>query len=143
MLENIKSIFFVRSLFSLLNEKRKLKIIKYNQRIQKTLSISLLNYKIYNGRYIIYELKNGKGKIKEYDDNGKIKFEGDYFNGERNGKGKEYDFYNGKLTFEGEYINGLRNGKGKEYWKNKLTFEGEYLNGRRNGTGKNINIMKI
>jgi len=34
--------------------------------------------------------------------------------------------------FEGEYINGQRNGKGKEYYENgKLTFEGEYLNGER------------
>ena len=33
-------------------------------------------------------------------------------NGERNGKGKEYDY---KIIFEGEYLNGKRNGKGKEY----------------------------
>ena len=32
-------------------------------------------------------------------------FEGEYLNGKRNGKGKEYD-YNGKLEFEGEYLNG-------------------------------------
>ena len=30
-------------------------------------------------------------------------FEGEYLNGERNGKGKEY-YDNGKLKFEGEYI---------------------------------------
>ena len=40
---------------------------------------------------VIYELKNGNGKVKEYYDNGKIKFEGEYLNGKRNGKGKEYD----------------------------------------------------
>ena len=35
--------------------------------------------------------------------------------------------------FEGEYLNGLRNGKGKEYnSKGDLIFEGEYLNGERN-----------
>ena len=33
--------------------------------------------------------------------------EGEYINGKRNGKGKEYD-YNGKLIFEGEYLNGER-----------------------------------
>ena len=32
-------------------------------------------------------------------------------------KGKEYD-YDGNLIFEGEYLNGLRNGKGKEYHEN-------------------------
>ena len=35
-------------------------------------------------------------------------FEGEYLNGERNGKGKEYD-WNGNLIFEGEYLNGLKN----------------------------------
>ena len=54
---------------------------------------------------------NGKGK--EYNDDGKLKFEGEYLKGERNGKGKEYNY--GKLIFEGEYLNGKRNGIGKEY----------------------------
>ena len=54
---------------------------------------------------IIYELKNGNGKVKEYNDSGILRFEGEYLNGLRNGKGKEYD-YNGKLIFEGEYLNG-------------------------------------
>ena len=32
------------------------------------------------------------------------------------------------LVFEGEYLNGIRNGKGKEYYYNgKLRFEGENL----------------
>ena len=34
----------------------------------------------------------------------------------------------GELKFEGEYLNGKRNGKGKEYDENKLIFEGEYIN---------------
>jgi len=38
--------------------------------------------------------------------------------------------------FEGEYLNGKRHGKGKEYCDNKLKFEGEYLNGKRHGKGK-------
>ena len=42
-----------------------------------------------------YEIKDGNGKIKEHYDNGKLLFEGVYLNGERNGKGKEYD--NGNL----------------------------------------------
>ena len=64
---------------------------------------------------IIYELINGNGTVKEYWDNGKLKFEGEYLNGKRNGKGKEY-YENGKLKFEGEYLNGERNGKVKEYY---------------------------
>ena len=61
---------------------------------------------------IIYELINGNGKVKEFDDNGKLFFEGEYLNGKRNGKGKEYDKY-GRSIYEGEYLNGKRNGKGK------------------------------
>ena len=68
-----------------------------------------------------------------------LKFEGEYLNGKRSGKGKEYyDDYFGKLKFEGNYLNGKRSGKGKEYYddNNILKFEGEYLNGKRNGKGK-------
>ena len=62
-------------------------------------------------------------------------FEGEYLNGERNGKGKEYNFHTKILIFEGEYLNGRKNGKGKEYnYYGDLIFEGEYLyNFRLNG----------
>jgi len=36
-----------------------------------------------------------------------LRFEGEYLNGLRNGKGKQYD-YDGKLIFEGNFINGNR-----------------------------------
>ena len=43
-------------------------------------------------------------------------FEGEYKNGERNGKGKEYN-NEGELMFEGEYKEGNRwNGRGKRYF---------------------------
>ena len=58
---------------------------------------------------------------------GQLKFEGEYLNGKRNGKGKEYN-NDGQLIFEGEYLNGVRNGKGKEYINGELVFEGEYIN---------------
>ena len=38
---------------------------------------------------VIYELKNGNGKVKEYYDNGNIKFKGEYLNGKQNGEGIE------------------------------------------------------
>ena len=92
--------------------------------------------KLWNGKgydengNIIYELINGTGKVKEYDEYGKLIFAGEYLNGKRNGKGKKY--YKGKLEFEGEYLNGKRNGSGKEYDGNgNLLFEGEYLNDNR------------
>ena len=51
--------------------------------------------------------------------------------------GKEYDKYKGNLIFEGEYLNGKRNGKGKEYFYNgQIRFEGDYKNDLRwNGKG--------
>ena len=48
-------------------------------------------------------------------ENGNIEFEGEYLNGKRNGKGKEY-YENGNIEFEGEYLDDKRNGKGKEYY---------------------------
>ena len=83
--------------------------------------------------YIIYE-SNGKAREYSSSDDDLI-FYGEYLNGKRNGKGKEYEV--GRVIFEGEYLNGKRNGKGKEYYSNgKLKFEGEYLNGQRSGKGK-------
>ena len=98
----------------------------------------------------MYKLKNNiNGKGKEYNEyDGELLFEGEYLNGEKNGKGKEYD-YNGNLEFEGEYLKNLKwndkgydshnnivyelkDGKGliKEFYDDgQLLFEGEYLNG--------------
>ena len=130
MLAENKSIFFLKKLFFHLYEGRKLKLVKYNKNIQKDLDISLINYIYFTKKYIIYETKV---KGKEYDSfNDNLLFEGEFLNGERNGKGKEY-YNHGNLIFEGEYLNGLKNGKGKEYYDNgNLIFEGEYLNGKKN-----------
>ena len=51
-----------------------------------------------------------------------------------NGYGKEYGYDIDELEFEGEYLNGKRNGKGKEYYNNcELKFEGQYLNDKKYG----------
>ena len=96
---------------------------------------------------LIYKLINGNGKIKEFDDEGRIEYIGEYKNGKRNGKGKEYD-NNGRIKYEGEYVNGYWNGKGKEYYINGNViiwvisiFEGEYLE-RKKWTGKGYDINK-
>ena len=48
---------------------------------------------------IIYVLKNGNGKVKEYDDdNYKLLFEGNYLDGKRNGIGKEYNCFEEYIT---------------------------------------------
>ena len=55
-----------------------------------------LNGKKYNGKgydrknNIIYELKNGNGFVKEYSSNSQLIFDGQYLNGEIEGKGQEY-----------------------------------------------------
>ena len=91
MLDSIKSLFFIKKIFSYLDEERKLKLIKYNKKKQDLIEINLFNYKIFSGRYIQYE---------------------------ENKKGKEYSCYNDNILFEGEYLNGNRNGIGKEYSEN-------------------------
>ena len=55
---------------------------------------------MFEGEYLNDERKNEKepidknlftGKVKLRDNNGKIRFKGEYLNGKRNGKGKEYN----------------------------------------------------
>ena len=65
---------------------------------------------------LYYDLEKMNGLFQEYYSDGELKFEGEYLNGKRNGKGKEYyskKYFNNDLEFEGEYLNGERNGKGK------------------------------
>ena len=63
--------------------------------MRKNIDISIINYKFFSKRYIIYE---------------------------SSGIGKEYYGYADAITYEGEYKNGERNGKGKEYYDGKLIF---------------------
>ena len=74
MLKIIKSSYFESMLFSYINERQKLKIIKYNKSLQKIINISTVNYKYFNGKYIIY---GSKREGREYDYYDKLEFEGD------------------------------------------------------------------
>ena len=86
MLENIKSLYFIKKLFSRVDERKKLKVVKYNKRLQNNIDINLINYMTFANKYIIYE-DNDKGK--EYDSFYKVLlFEGEHKNGEKIGKGK-------------------------------------------------------
>ena len=62
-------------------------------------------------------------------------------NGKKNGICKEYDS-KGHLEFEGQYLNGKRNGKGREYRGGILMFKGEYINGKKNIIKIYINLVK-
>ena len=101
-------------------------------------NIEFKNMKDYENNIIKFEgeyidgKRNGKGR--EYDINDKIIFEGDFING--NQRPKEYKYDNADyyvLEYEGEILEGERNGKGKEYsnYGRRLLFEGEYLKGNR------------
>ena len=125
MIKNLESSIFLKLKFLYMDTKTLLKIIKYNKNLQNKINIKLLDYKMVSRHYIIYE---SEGKAKEYHSRkNTLVFEGEYLNGKKNGKGKEYDV-SGKLLFEGEYSNGFRDGKGKEYddMSGKLIYEGEY-----------------
>ena len=133
-LENIRSNKILKYLLSFLEKIKKLQIISCNKKLQERNRINFLDYINAKGIYKILE-KSGKGqeyKIPSYN----LIFEGEYKKGKRNGKGKEY-YNNNKLKFEGEYIDGkkitgkeydtegniiliLENNKGKEYYSNGI-----------------------
>ena len=141
MWENLKSKYILQIIFSYVYERTKLNIVKYNKTLQNQMNISLINYKVYLGKYIILENEKKGKEINGY--KCCISFDGDYLNGKRHGKGKEYDCYSKhELLYEGEYLNGKRNGQGKEYYRNgNIKFEGEYLNGKK-WYGKGYNPTK-
>ena len=103
--KNIKSSNIIKKIFSFLYENIKYEIVKHNKNYQNFFSLNIDSYKKLSGKY----KKDGiNGPGQEFLlDNDNLIFEGDYLNGKRNGKGKEYNF-NGKLAFEGEYVNGKR-----------------------------------
>ena len=138
MLKNVRASYFLKIIFSFMAEEQKLDLIKYNKTLQDYINISLINYKLFSGKYTEKRL-NGKGK--EYNKEGDLIFEGEYLNRKKNGNGKGYN-KEGNVIFEGEYSNGKINGKGKEYYyEGKLLFEGEYLNGKKMEKEKNIILM--
>ena len=160
MLKNVRSSYILKIFFNHIEEIHKMKLVKYNKSLQNKLNVTLFNYKELSRRFIEYE---DKRKGKEYNVyNDKLLYEGEFLNGIRNGKGKEYD-ENKHLIFEGQYLKGrrwngkgydynnnlayeIKNGKGvvKEYYKNKtLKFIGEYLNGEKNGKAKEYDSLNI
>ena len=97
---------------------------------------------IFEGEFLNGQ-RNGKGKA--YDSSGELYFEGEYLKGQEwNGKGKKYIFYS-KSDYEGEFLCGKLLGKGKEYnYGGNLIFEGEYFDGKRwEGKEYDINGNRI
>ena len=117
-LEDIKSLYIIKEVFSLIYEKQKLNIIIYNKHLQNKFEVNIEDYKKLSGKYTKVE-KNGNGKVYELYTN-KLIFEGEYLSGKKHGKGREYDS-NGKLKFEGEYLNGKKMEKEKNFMTMMIT----------------------
>ena len=114
------------------HDKNSKRILEFKNGTGYTRKYILLNANI---EYLEYEgefkdgIKNGKGK--EYNILNQLVYEGEYLNGKKHGKGKEYDTF-GNIKYEREYFNGERHGKGKEYDTfGNIIFEGEYIKGRK------------
>ena len=138
MLNSILSEYFIRNMFFYIYNKRQLKLVRYNKKLQQILHVNLDHFKIYSDKYILYK---GVGLWKEYtSSDDRLIYEGEYLDGQRNGFGKEYD-KKGKIIFEGEYINGKRwDGTFKTYYDNgNILFDCEYVKGKINGVGYDIN----
>ena len=142
MLSRIKASYFILKVFSFLEEKNLLEIIKYNKNLQGALDRNIINYKIFSGKYMIYEDESNK-KRRIYDAyNDALIFEGEFLNGRKNGKVKEFDDFL-KLEFKKGFLYRSKwNGKWKElYFEGRLTFEGKYLNGKKvKGKSKEYNL---
>ena len=50
MLNNIKSKYFIRKIFFLLDEKKLLQLVAYNKELQSLMDIKLICYKVVNGK---------------------------------------------------------------------------------------------
>ena len=61
------------------------------------------------------------------------KYEGEFKNGKREGKGIMY--YNSGNRYEGEFKNGKFEGRGIYYYRDGDRYEGEYKNGKKDGKG--------
>jgi len=149
MFSNIKSLAILRyRLFSLVSEKKKLKLLRHNKKLQATLDLTKKDY-AKSRRYIV---KGENDIVKEYyinsdysdSDNNILAFVGNYKGENRHGEGEEY-YLNGNLKFKGKYYYGDKE-SGTEYYQDGKTilFVGEYRNGKRyNGDGYNLKKEKI
>ena len=159
MWRKIKSSFIFQKVFSYLALKKKFNIVVYNKKAQRKLDLNLIDLKRYSGLYkqkiygkteikdtytgtLLFQgyIANGKknGEGKEYNEEGKLIFQGEYLDGKKwKGKFKEYDNDTKNLVFECEYLYGSIEGEAKEYDKydGQLLFSGKYSNGKRNGEG--------
>ena len=122
----------------------KAKIIKCNEKDKKLTYFGETHNLKKNGkgeetcegeyRYIgdfVDDLKDGNGRL-EYLDSGDI-YEGEFKNGEINGKG--LFIWSNNQQYYGDFVNGVMHGKGKYKWPDGFEYEGDYNNGIKEGMG--------
>ena len=74
----------------------------------------------------------GNGKL--YDEDGKLRYEGNFVDGNFNGKGIFY--YNNGDRYEGNFVDGKCEGKGEIYYKDgKILYDGDFKNNKCEGKG--------
>ena len=106
-----------------------------------------------------------KSKVKEYNSNGKLTFDGIYLHDKKwigniniynedelifDGEYLYGEIFSGKglisksgIIFKGEYINCEKNGYIKDEQYSDLTFEGNFINGLKEGYGKKCGFNEI
>ena len=98
--KEVKSSYIINSIFSHLNDIRKIKLVAFNKKYQNKFGIKIEDIKITSGK-LKFAPWNGFGK--EFClESRKLIYEGEYLNCERNRKGKEYNL-EGELIYDGEY----------------------------------------
>jgi len=88
MWRKIRSNYLLKEILIYIGDERKLNLMKYNKKLQAIAGLNLIDFRKFSGKYI----KENCGKIEIYNSyNDRLIFEGEYFNGIRNRKGKEYN----------------------------------------------------
>jgi len=101
------------------------------------LATALFFYQIYKLKYLKYSdlsvNKNFNGYGNETYENGTMKYQGEFQDGERHGYGI-FIWKDGK-RYEGNFSKGLKSGYGILTWPSGDKYEGEFKNGVRDGFG--------
>ena len=84
-IENINSQYIIQFIFSYIEKRRELDIIKLNKKLKQKLEVNIEDYKKESKRYKVIG-EDGIERVYLLKDNVLI-FEGKYLNGKKNGKG--------------------------------------------------------
>ena len=98
------------------------KAVVYYDKAKKTVD--------YEGRLVKGALE---GEGRQYDEEGKLIYEGSFEAGERTGKGKIYE--GGTLVYDGGLKEGVYEGSGTLYEQGAIVYSGDFTSGQYNGKG--------